>query len=109
MSHLHIQERETSRKTRVKESKYLYLFDQCFGNTQSSIKITSSDYYDHVSTKFKYLNSYNYIFNPVLFIMTFEGSYFGSRENTRVSHQNSQTFKEKGVDISLFLGSSILH
>ena len=47
-------------------------------------EIKSSDYRDGVSVKLKYLNSYDHIFNHVLFII----SHFGSRENMLVSHQN---------------------
>ena len=51
-------------------------------------EIKSSDYRDGVSVKLKYLNLYDYIFNPVLFIISLEDSHFGSRGNMLVSHQN---------------------
>ena len=51
-------------------------------------EIKSSDYRDGVSVKLKYLNSYDYIFDHVLFIISLEDSHFGSRENMLVSHQN---------------------
>ena len=44
-------------------------------------EIKSSDYRDVVSVRLKYLNSYDYIENPVLFIISLEDSHFGSREN----------------------------
>ena len=51
-------------------------------------EIKSSDYRDVVSVRLKYLSSYDYIENPVLFIISLEDSHFGSRENMLVSHQN---------------------
>ena len=51
-------------------------------------ELKSSDYRDGVSVKLKYLNSYDYIFHPVLCIISLEDSHFGSRENILVSHQN---------------------
>ena len=65
----------------------LYVF-LCFGNSLSFFEEKSSDYCDGVSVKLKHLNSYDYIFNPVLFIISLEDSHFGSRENMFVSHQN---------------------
>ena len=44
-------------------------------------EIKSSDYRDVVSVRLKYLSSYDYIENPVLFIISLEDSHFGSREN----------------------------
>ena len=67
---------------------YLLYVSLCFGNSYSYFQIKSSDYRDGVSVKLKYLNSYDYIFNPVLFIVSLEDSHFESRENTLVSHQN---------------------
>ena len=84
---------KTSKKVWVKESKHAYLFSQWFGNSHSCVQIKSSDYCDGVSVKSKYLNSYDYIFNSVLFITSLEGSYFPSRERIPVSHQNNQTSK----------------
>ena len=52
--------------------------------------------------KLKYLNSYDYIFHIVLFILSFEDRHFESREYMPVSHQNSQTSKEIDADISMF-------
>ena len=51
-------------------------------------EIKSSDYRDGVSIKLKYLNSYDYIFNPILFIISLEDRHFGSRESLLVSRQN---------------------
>ena len=51
-------------------------------------EIKANDYRDGVSVELKYLNSYYYIENPVLFITSLEDSHFGSRENMLVSHQN---------------------
>ena len=51
-------------------------------------EIKSSHDHDDVSVKLKYLNSYGYNFNPVLFIISSEDSHFRSRENMLVSHQN---------------------
>ena len=56
--------------------------------SHSCLQIKSSDYSDDVSVKLKYLNSYDYIFNHTLFIISLEDSHFGSRENMLVSHQN---------------------
>ena len=91
----------------VKASKHLCLFSQCFGNFYYCIQIESSDYYNRVSAKLKYLNSYDYDFDPVLFIISLEGSLFGARESMSVSHQNSQTSKEIEVDISIFVCLSV--
>ena len=49
--------------------------------------------------------SYYYIFNLVLFIVSSEGSSFGTRESMPVLHQTS---KEIGADISVFVGSCVL-
>ena len=78
-------------------------------NNHSCVQIKSSDYCDGVSAKVKYLNSYDYIFNPKLFIISLEGNHLGSRENMPVAHQNSQTSKEIGADISIFLDSFVLY
>ena len=59
--------------------------------------------------KLKYLNSYDYIFHIVLFILSFEDRHFESREYMPVSHQNSQTSKEIDADISIFFGSFVLY
>ena len=67
----------------------------------------SSDYCDGVSAKLKYLNSYDCIFNPILFIISLEDNHFGFRENMPVSHQNCKTSKEIGADISIV--SSVLY
>ena len=63
---------------------FLYVF-LCFGNSLSFFELKSSDYRDSVSVKLKYLNSYDYIFNPALFIISLEDSNFGSRGNMLVS------------------------
>ena len=81
---------------------HLCLFSQCFGNSFSCVKIKVSDYCNGVSAELEYLSSYEYNFNPVLFIISLEGSHFGSRESIPISHQNSQTSKE------ILLGSSVL-
>ena len=67
---------------------YFLYVSICFGNSLSFFEIKSSDYRDGVFVKLKYLNSYDYIENPVLFIKSLEDSHFGSRENMLVSHQN---------------------
>ena len=41
-----------------------------------------------VSLNLKFLSSYGYIPNLVLFIISLEDSHFGSKENMLVSHQN---------------------
>ena len=56
--------------------------------------------------KLKHLNST--IFNPILFIIGLEGSHFESRESIPVSHQNSQTSKQIGLDMSILAGCSVL-
>ena len=76
---------------------FLYDLEICF------------DYCDDVSAKLKYLNSCDYTFNPVLFIVNLEDSHFRSRENIPVLQQNSQTSKEIGADISLFFGSFVAY
>ena len=100
---------KTSENACVKENKHIYLFSLCFGNSHFCIQIKSDDYCDGLSAKLKYLNSYDSIFYPVHFIINLEGNHFGSRLKTPVSHQNSQTSKEIGADISIFLGSSVLY
>ena len=100
---------KTSKKACVKGSKHLYLFSQCFGSSHSCFQIKSSDYCDDVSVKLKYLSAEDHICNPVLFIISLDGSHFGSRESIPISHQNSQNFREIVVDISIFLGSSVLY
>ena len=66
---------------------FLYV-SLCFGNSHSCFQMKSSDYCDGVSVKLKYLKSYDYISNPVLFIISLEDSHFESRGNMLVSHQN---------------------
>ena len=66
-------------------------------------EIKSSDFRDGVFVILKYLNSYDYIFNPILFIISLEDNHFGSRENMLDSHQNNPK------EISTFLGSSVLY
>ena len=96
-SHHRISVPKTSKKACIKVSKQLYWFSQCSRNSHSCVQIKSSDYCDGVFAKLKYLNSYDYIFNPVFFIISLEGSHFGSRENLHVWQENSQTSKEIGV------------
>ena len=67
-------------KSCVRESKHVYLFFQCFGNFHFCVEIKSSNYSDGVSLKLKYLNSYEYISNPGLFIISLERRHFGSRK-----------------------------
>ena len=86
-----------------------FIFSQCFGNSHFCFQIKSSDYCGGVSAKLKYLNLYDYIFNPVLSIVTLEGSHFGSSEDTPVSQQNSQTSKKIGLNISILLSSWVIH
>ena len=45
----------------------------------------------------------------MLVIISLEGSHFRYMESMPVSQQNSQISKEVGVDISAFLGSSVLY
>ena len=99
-----VKEKEKEKK---KGKKHVYFFSLCFGNSHFCVQIKSSDYFDGVSAKLKYLNLHDYIFNPVLFIISLEGSHFGSRESMPVSNQLNQTSKEIEVDISIFLGSFI--
>ena len=100
---------KTNKNAFVKEIQHVYLFSLSFRNSPSCVQIKSSDYWHDSSAKLKYLHSYECIFNPVLFITSFYGSHFGSRENVPVSHQNSQTSIEIGADISIFFGPSVLH
>ena len=67
---------------------YFLYVSLCFGNSHSCFKIKSSNYHNGVSVNLKYLNSYDYIFDPVLFIISLEDGHFGSRGNMLVSHQN---------------------
>ena len=64
---------------------------------------------DGVFAKWKYINSYDYVFNPVLFVISVEGNHFGSRESMPVSQQKRQISKEIGADISIFSGFSALY
>ena len=100
-THHGIQVTKTSKRVCAKDNKHVYLFSQCFGNSHSCVQIKSSDYCDGVSAKLKHLNSYDYFFNPVLFIICLEGSHFRSMESIFVSRQNSQASKERGVDMSI--------
>ena len=69
--------------------------------------IKSNDYCDSASVKLKYINSYDYNFDFVLFVVSLEDSHFECRESMLVSHQNLQIPKE--IDISIYLGSCILY
>ena len=86
----------------------MYLFSQCFENSHFCFQIKSSDYCSGISAKLKYLNSFEYIFNPMFFIVSLEESHFGYRENVLVPQQNSQTSNEIGVDKSFKLPCFIL-
>ena len=95
---------KTSKAVCVKENEHVYLFSLCFcicfGNSHSCFQINLSDYRDGVSMKLKYLNSYDYIFNPVLVWKTDildlgETCLFHTKTNP----------KEIGADISIFLNS----
>ena len=92
----------------IKENKHAYLFSLCFGNSRSCVQIKSIDYCDGVSVKLKYLNLYDYIFNPVTFIISLEDSHFGSREKMPVSHQNSEILK-KQVQVSQYFLASLFY
>ena len=98
--------RHTSKNACVKENKHVFFL--CTGDPLSCVQIKSSDCCDVISAKLKFLNSYDYIFNPALFIVNLESSRFGSRENIPVSQQNSQTFKEICAHISIFFDSSFM-
>ena len=88
----------------VKVSNNLYLFSQCFRTSHSCFQIKSSDNNcDGVSEKLKYLNLYDHISDPMVFIITLEHRHFGSRESISATQQNSQTFKEAEVDTSIFV------
>ena len=79
-----------SKKACVKENEHVYLFSLCFSmlwKFSFLFSEKSSDYCDGVSVKLKYLKSYDYISNPVLFIISLEDSHFESRGNMLVSHQ----------------------
>ena len=82
---------------------YFLYVSLCFGNSHSCFQIKSSDYRDGVSVKLKYLNSYDYIFNPVLWKTLIldlgKTCLFCTKTNP----------KEIGADISIFLGSSVLY
>ena len=76
---------------------------------EEKVKITikSNDYCNGLSAKLEHLKSCGYIFNPLLSIMGLEVNHFGSSERTPVSH--NQTSRQKGVDISILLGSPVLY
>ena len=86
---------------------YFLYVSLCFGNSHSCFQIKSSDYRDGVSVKLKYLNSYNYIFNPVLFIKVWK-TVISDLGKTCLFHTKTNP-KEIGADISIFLGSSVLY
>ena len=104
-THNRIQVSKTIEKPCVKENKHIYLFSLCFGKSHFCVQIKSNDYCDSGSAKLKYLSSYDCIFNPVHFNINLKGNHFRSWLKIPVSHQDSQTSKEIGADISIFLGS----
>ena len=59
--HHRIQLPKTSKNTCFKGKTHSYLFSYYLYNF---VQLKSSDYYDGVSAKLKYLNAYDYIFNP---------------------------------------------
>ena len=86
------------------------LISQCFENSGSCLQIKSrSDYGDRVSEKLNYLSSNDYTYNPVLFIISLGGSHFESRESIPISHHKNQSSIEMAIDISIFLGFSVLY
>lgn len=50
----------------------------------------------------KFLNSYDYTLNPVFFIISLQGSHFGSMESIPISRQNCQSSKETMLDTFFF-------
>ena len=74
------------KKTCVTESKHLCLYSRYSGDFHSSVQIKSSNNCDDVSAKMKFLNSYDYTFNP-LFSYNLQGYRFGSSESIPISHQ----------------------
>ena len=92
-----------------KMSMYTYFLHVSLplGNYNSCFQIKSSDYGDGVSVKLKNLNSYNYIFNPVLFIKVWK-TVISDLGKTCLFHTKTNP-KEIGADISIFLGSSVLY
>ena len=103
LTHHRTQLPKSSTKPCVKESQHAYLFYQCFrnwhffGNSYSH----SHNYCNGVFLKLQYLNSYGYIFNTRIFIVSLKNSHFGSQESMPVSYQNNETSKEIGGDISI--------
>ena len=95
--------------TTIIVSRHLCSFYQCFGNSRSCVQIKSIYYCNNLSVKLKYLNSYDYIFHPMFSIKSWKGSNSRCRESMSVSYQNNQTSKEIGVDISIFVGTSVLY
>ena len=70
------------------------MFSQCFGNCYLCVPINSRDYYDGAFTKLKYFNSYDYIFNPVLFIISLESSHFGFTKSIPVLTKTIEPLKK---------------
>ena len=79
----------------------------CFGSSHSCFQIKSCGYRDGLSVKLKYLDSYDCNINHIRFVISLEDSHFGSRK-TCLFHTKTNP-KEIGVDISIFLGSSVLY
>ena len=95
-SHHCVQVAKTLKKACVKESQHPYLFSQCFGNSHSYIPIKSSNFCNGVSAELKNLNSNDYIFNPLHFVTSFEGSHFGFRANVPFHTKKVNPLKIQG-------------
>ena len=100
---------KANKKACAKESKHLHFFSQCSWNSHSYVQINSSDYSHVIPVDLKFLRSYDYIYSPMLFIISLGGNHFRLWKSMLVSQQNSQTSKEIRVDISICSGSSVLY
>ena len=100
---------KANKKACAKESKHLHFFSQCSWNSHSYVQINSSDYSDAIPVDLKFLRSYDYIYSPMLFIISLGGNHFRLWKSMLVSQQNNQTSKEIRVDISICSGSSVLY
>ena len=79
---------KTSKKACVKENEHEYLFSLFLDTLEILILIFRQSQVITVYVKLKHLNSYDYIFNPVSFIIRLEDRHFGSWGNILVSNQN---------------------
>ena len=97
--------RHTSKNACVKENKHVFFL--CTGDPLSCVQIKSSDCCDVISAKLKFLNSYDYIFNPALFIVNLEGSRLDLGK-TSLFHNKTVKPSKRYVHISLYFSTPLL-